>query len=679
VPFAGIASSAADDSAVFAGLYDDLQEIAKVTIDTDSPLYPHDFAIGPVFVTGAQRQMVPGSVTIPAGATGATFPVSTSAVTTTTSATISGTYNGTQSATLTINPPVLSSVSLNPTSVAGGNSATGTVTLNGPAPSGGAVVTLSTDYPSVSGIEGVYSAADLPEGSSTDWLGIGEAYAFVSSGTVVPVTGQPGVNMAVTTATGLPMQLLTNCATNGDCGWWGNFAPDASLLWVNGTYNQQTGWWAANGPLTIAFSSPQRGLGMQIMADESGPFTATLCAYDTADTLLGCVPFDGVASGAADNSAVFAGLYDDVQEIAKVTIDSDSPPYPHDFTVGSIVVTSARRQIVPTSITVPAGDASASFNVNTGAVSILTAAEITATYATTQTATLEITPAVLSVITLTPASVTGGTDLIGTATLSGAAPAGGAVVTLSANNPVTPGIQKVTDVAGMPQNGSVDWASLGSNYDLIDSGTTVPVASLPGLNLTFSVSGNQTMEIVTNCPGMVNCGWSGNFSPGAQLLWVGGTYDGNTGSWTGNGPMTLNLSSPQHGVGFRIMADEFGPLTATLCAYDAADTLLGCKSFAGDGTVYPDNSAAYVGLYDDVSEIAKVTVDAGGTFYPHDFAIGQVFISSTRRMVPSSVTVQAGATSASFRVNTDEVSAETTVTITGDYGTTQSGALTVVP
>ena len=45
--------------------------------------------------------------------------------------------------------PTLSSVTVNPTSVTGGNSSTGTVTLTGPAPSGGAVVNLSSSNTSV--------------------------------------------------------------------------------------------------------------------------------------------------------------------------------------------------------------------------------------------------------------------------------------------------------------------------------------------------------------------------------------------------------------------------------------------------------------------------------------------------------------------------------------------------
>ena len=94
---------------------------------------------------------VPSSVTVAAGATSATFTVSTSAVAASTTVTISGTYSGvTRSASLTVTPapppaPTLSSLTLNPTSVTGGNSSTGTVTLSGAAPTGGAVVTLSSN------------------------------------------------------------------------------------------------------------------------------------------------------------------------------------------------------------------------------------------------------------------------------------------------------------------------------------------------------------------------------------------------------------------------------------------------------------------------------------------------------------------------------------------------------
>src|SRR6267143_2024902 len=83
---------------------------------------------------------VPSSVTVAAGATSASFTVSTSAVVVSTTVTISASYGGaTRSATLTVTPapppaPTLSSLTLSPTSVTGGNSSTGTVTLSGPSP-----------------------------------------------------------------------------------------------------------------------------------------------------------------------------------------------------------------------------------------------------------------------------------------------------------------------------------------------------------------------------------------------------------------------------------------------------------------------------------------------------------------------------------------------------------------
>jgi hypothetical protein len=96
---------------------------------------------------------VPSSVTIPAGSTSATFTITSRAVTTATSVTVSGVYGGvTRTGTLTVNVPgapataTLSSLSISPTSVTGGSAnAQGTATLSAAAPSGGTVVTLSSN------------------------------------------------------------------------------------------------------------------------------------------------------------------------------------------------------------------------------------------------------------------------------------------------------------------------------------------------------------------------------------------------------------------------------------------------------------------------------------------------------------------------------------------------------
>jgi len=88
---------------------------------------------------------VPGSVTIAAGATAATLTVASFAVSSQATVTISGIFNGTtQTGTLAVNAPVPVSLKLNPSSVTGGNASTAIVTLNGPAPAGGAMVKLAS-------------------------------------------------------------------------------------------------------------------------------------------------------------------------------------------------------------------------------------------------------------------------------------------------------------------------------------------------------------------------------------------------------------------------------------------------------------------------------------------------------------------------------------------------------
>ncbi len=113
---------------------------------------------------------VPSSVTVAAGATSASFTVSTSAVTASTVVTIAASFGGaTRSASLTVAPasppPItLSSLSLNPTSVVGGTqSSTGTVTLSGAAPAGGAQILLSSS----NGAASVPSSVTVPAGATS--------------------------------------------------------------------------------------------------------------------------------------------------------------------------------------------------------------------------------------------------------------------------------------------------------------------------------------------------------------------------------------------------------------------------------------------------------------------------------------------------------------------------------
>jgi hypothetical protein len=131
---------------------------------------------------------VPSGVTVAAGATSATFVVSTSAVTASTTVTISGSYGGaTRSASLTVTPappplPTLSSLTLSPSSVIGGvQSSTGTVTLSGPAPAGGAQLMLSSS----NGAASVPFSVIVPAGTSNATFTVNtSAVLIVTSATI---------------------------------------------------------------------------------------------------------------------------------------------------------------------------------------------------------------------------------------------------------------------------------------------------------------------------------------------------------------------------------------------------------------------------------------------------------------------------------------------------------------
>src|SRR4051812_38427717 len=124
-----------------------------------------------VFVTHASLALSEGLlgevVTVPAGATSATFTVDTYKVSVPMVASVRGTFGGvTQTALLTVNPaaaaPAVASLSVSPASVVGGTPATGAVTLTAPAPAGGLVVTLSDNSAAVT----VPASVTVPAGAT---------------------------------------------------------------------------------------------------------------------------------------------------------------------------------------------------------------------------------------------------------------------------------------------------------------------------------------------------------------------------------------------------------------------------------------------------------------------------------------------------------------------------------
>jgi len=159
---------------------------------------------------------VPASVTIPEGTTSATFAVSTSPVAAATTSTVSAVFGGAaQTAAITVEPAVLSSLALNPSSTTGGGSSTGTVTLSGPAPAGGVTVALSSSNPSLATVP---SSVTVPAGFTNAMFTVNTRMALCPNSATITASFSAvsqRANLAVMPIATLPSQA---CSIRGGRG-----------------------------------------------------------------------------------------------------------------------------------------------------------------------------------------------------------------------------------------------------------------------------------------------------------------------------------------------------------------------------------------------------------------------------------------------------------------------------
>jgi Beta-propeller repeat len=133
---------------------------------------------------------VPATVLAPSISFTATFPIATAPVTASTTVTITAAYNGTtRTATITVTPAApeppqasLQSVTLNPSTVVGGSTSQGTITLSSGAPPAGAAVSLSS---SNAGVAGVPAGVVVNPGATTATFTA--STASVSASTLVTI------------------------------------------------------------------------------------------------------------------------------------------------------------------------------------------------------------------------------------------------------------------------------------------------------------------------------------------------------------------------------------------------------------------------------------------------------------------------------------------------------------
>jgi len=609
---------------------------------------------------------VPASVAVAAGATSAQFPVTTSVVTSVSSAAITASYAGASaSQTLTVNP-IQVSVSLSPTSVVGGNPSTGTVTLSGQAPANGLTVTLSSSNTTVATVPGnVIVAAGQTSATFT------VTTTAVTSSTSVYITAAYG---GLSNYAYLTVQPLLGSVSISPYSVIGGSS-------ATGTVNLNGPAPSGGTTVTLSSSSPAASVPASVTV-AAGATTQTFTVTTTTVTQNTYVNISASNAGTTVSAGLYlqpllanlwlnpSSVYGGGTSVGTVTLNAAAP-------AGGITITLASSNTavatVPASIPVAAGATSATFNITTSAVSVSSSSTISAAYGgVTLQQTLSVVP-LLASVSLSPNRVIGGGSAIGTVNLSGPAPSGGITVTLASDN---------TAVATVPV--SVAVAAGATSVPFPVTVQTVTVSSTA--NISAAYGGVTRSAQLTVVPLIASV----SLNPSKV---VGG--DPSTGT------VSFNIQAPS---GVTLTLSSSNPVVTVPSSLSVATSSYSATFNVTTTAVTTETVVTITAFYGGVSQSAILTLEPmptiiGLSFIPAEVTGGSgttckvtlsgiapvagsvVALSNPNTAiatVPFSVTVSSGQTSTTFPVTTTPVGSTTSVSMTGTYrSTSASAALTV--
>ena len=339
--------------------------------------------------SSSKDAQVPSNVTIPAGSTSASFPVTTSGVIATEFINLSASYT---TATVSCGFGIGSSIAIHyitaaPSSVIGGASSTGTVYLTNPAPSGGASVALSSSNP----VAQVPVSVTVPAGqisatfniktlgsSSTVSLNLSATLngKTVSSGFIV------GASVAVHFVTITPSSVTGGTSSTGTVTLTGASPPGGTVLTLSSTNA------AAQVPATVAVPAGQMSANFNITTsavavNTSLSISASLNGHSAGYGFVVAAPnFSGLST--KGSTTIFGGT----NAAIIATLNGPAP-------AGGIVITLSSNSpdaSVPATVTIPAGQTSATFTMTTSAVALPEMVTITGSHTQTQTITFKLKP-----------------------------------------------------------------------------------------------------------------------------------------------------------------------------------------------------------------------------------------------------------------------------------------------
>lgn len=624
--------------------------------------------------SSSSNASIPASVTIPAGASSATFAISTVTVANAATATITATQGAnSQTATLTINPPALISVAVSPNPVVGGNSATGIVTLNGPAGAGGINVALSVNGSGVT----VPTSVLIPGGASSTTFGISTKSVTTTTSFTISATQGASTQTSVLTVTApaiVGVSLSPSAVAGGSSSigtvTLNGAAPVGGVTITLGSNSQSatvpTSALIPAGAVSTSFTISTSTVASNV----SVSISATLGSSTVSTTLTIQSPLlTGITLA---SSSVFGGN----SVVGTINLARSAP-------IGGVAValsSTSSSASVPAMVTVPAGSSTANFTVSTIGVASQTAAVVSgALSGTTKSANLTIQTATLANLTLSPVEIAGGSTTMGTVSLNGEAPTGGISVNLSSNS------ANLT----IPSSVKIPSGTSSATFNVSTKAVTTQTVG----TVTAGLGSNTQSATITIDPASL-----GSLTTSASSI-VGGSVQKLTGTVTFNGLISKSGATVSLKSSDQKLATV--PATVKVTAGGASGTFI-ITSYSVTSAQSVEISAIYGG----VSQTASVTLVPfqmsslvisptsvpGGTSATAVLSLNAIpgptsgsltvklVSSSSSATVPVTVIVPVGLTSAKFAISTKAVSVQTIDQITASLGSSSiQASLTILP
>jgi hypothetical protein len=431
--------------------------------------------------TSTSAATVPSSVTVSAGLSSATFTVTTRPVASSSSPSITASYNSTSNAaTLTVTPPDVSSMSLNPSSISGGTSSQATVTLSGAAPTGGAMVTLLSSNTAAATVP---SSVTVPGGSSSATFTISTHPVAINSSSSISASFNSSSRSATLSVLAAPV-TVSSISLNPISVVGGS--PSQVTVILSGAalaggalvtlLSNNTSAATVPSSVTVLAGSSTATFTVitRPVAGSSSPSITASYNSSSRGAILTVMP-PALSSLSLNPTSVSGGT----PSQATVTLSGAAPTGGAAVTLSSSNIAAAT---VPSSVTVAAGASSATFSVSTNSVAANSSSSISASYnSSSHAATLAVTnaPVTISSISLNPISVVGGSSSQASVTLGAAAPPGGAVLALSSSN---------TSAATVPSSVTVPGGSSSAEFAIAT--TAVETSTSSSITATYNSSSN---------------------------------------------------------------------------------------------------------------------------------------------------------------------------------------------